>query len=83
MDFKPLRGQPFGILLFTASLVQVLHESKDEFIAIELSGRLKPALVFPRAEMAADTDEILTDNGIRSQGPPDTMAIWNAKSAQQ
>jgi hypothetical protein len=34
-------------------------------------------MVFPRAEMAAATDDILTDNGVRSQGSPDTMAIWN------
>jgi hypothetical protein len=38
-------------------------------------------MVFPRAEMLAATDGILTDNGIRSQGSPDTMAIWNAKPA--
>ena len=33
-------------------------------------------------EMVAATDGILTDNGIRSQGTPDVMAIWNAKAAQ-
>jgi hypothetical protein len=31
--------------------------------------------------MEAATEEILTDNGVRSQGSPDTMAIWNAKKA--
>jgi hypothetical protein len=36
-------------------------------------------MVFPRAEMLAATDGILGDNDIRSQGSPDTMAIWNAK----
>lgn len=36
--------------------------------------------MFPRKEMIAATDEILTDNGIRSQGSPEVMAIWNAKS---
>jgi len=29
--------------------------------------------------MLAATDDILTDNGIRSQGSPDILAIWNAK----
>ena len=32
-------------------------------------------MVFPRADMLAATDEILTDNGVRSQGSPDTLAI--------
>ena len=31
-------------------------------------------------ETLAATDEILTDNGVRSQGSTDTMAIWNGKS---
>jgi len=34
---------------------------------------------FPRAQMLAAPDEILTDNGVRSQGSTDTLAIWNAK----
>jgi len=29
--------------------------------------------------MITATDDILTDNGIRSQGSPDTMAVWNAR----
>ena len=76
---KTVNGIPIKNL---GHLVQILRDSKDEFITIEFFGRLKPALVFPRAEMAEATDEILTDNGIRSQGSPDTMAIWNAKPAQ-
>jgi hypothetical protein len=36
-------------------------------------------MVFPRAEMVAATDDILTDNGVRAQGSADTLAIWNAK----
>jgi hypothetical protein len=31
--------------------------------------------------MVAATDDILTDNGIRSQGSPDALAVWNAKSS--
>jgi hypothetical protein len=60
-------------------LVEVLRDSKDEFITIEFAGRYAQPLVFPRAEMAAATDEILNDNDIRSQGSPDTLAVWNAK----
>jgi hypothetical protein len=36
-------------------------------------------MVFPRSEMVAATDEILTDNGIRSQGSPDVLQIWGSK----
>jgi S1-C subfamily serine protease len=61
-------------------LVEVLRNSKDDFITIEFYGLLAPTLVFPRAEMVAATEQILTDNDIRSQGSPDTMAIWNGKS---
>jgi hypothetical protein len=60
-------------------LVEVLRDCRDEMISIEFDMRGGEALVFPRAEMAAATDEILTDNGVRSQGSPDTMAVWNAK----
>ncbi len=60
-------------------LVEVLRDSKDEFIVIKFESRGGEALVFPRAEMIAATEDILTDNGVRSQGSPDTMAIWNAK----
>ncbi len=62
-------------------LVQVLRDSKDEFITITFDARFGETMVFPRKEMLAATDEILTDNGIRSQGTPDTMAVWNAKPA--
>jgi hypothetical protein len=29
--------------------------------------------------MSAATEEILTDNGIRAQGSPDTLKVWSAK----
>jgi hypothetical protein len=28
------------------------------------------------------TDDILMDNGIRAQGSPDTLAVWQEKSAK-
>jgi S1-C subfamily serine protease len=62
-----------------AHLVEILRDSKDEFIRIDFDNRYGETLVFPRAEMLAATDEILTDNGIRSQGSPDVLAVWNAK----
>ena len=65
-----------------AHLVQVLRDSKDEFISIEFYGPYGETLVFRRAEMLAATDEVLTNNGIRNQGSPDSLAVWNAKPAQ-
>jgi hypothetical protein len=62
-----------------AHLVELLRDAKGEFIRVEFDNRFGETLVFPRAAMQAATDEILTDNGIRSQGSPDTLAIWNAK----
>jgi S1-C subfamily serine protease len=61
-------------------LVEVLRDSKDEFITIEYDSRRGETMVFPRAEMAAATDEILSDNGLRSQASADILPIWNAKS---
>ncbi|HEY0550390.1 MAG TPA: serine protease, partial [Verrucomicrobiae bacterium] len=63
-------------------LVQMLRDSKEEFITIEFDLRGGETVVFPRAEMLTATDDILTDNGVRSQGSPDMLAIWNAKAAK-
>jgi S1-C subfamily serine protease len=70
---KAVNGQPIKNL---NHLVEVLRDSKDEFIRIEFDQRLAETLVFPRDQMVAATDDILNDNGLRSQGSPDTMAIW-------
>ena len=60
-------------------LVEVLRDSKAEFTVVEFEGREIESLVFSHREALAATEEILTDNGIRSQGTPDTLAVWNAK----
>ena len=73
---KTVNGIPIKNL---GHLVEVLRHSQDKFITIEFCGHLAPPVLFPRAEMAAATDQILMDNDIRSQGSPDTMAIWDAK----
>jgi S1-C subfamily serine protease len=62
-------------------LVGFLRDCKDEFITIHFDQRGSEDIVFPRAEMVAVTDDLLTDNGVRSQGSPDTMAVWNGKRA--
>ena len=63
-------------------LVEVLRDSRAEYIKIEFARRGGETLVFPREAMLAATEEILTDNGIRSAGSPDTLAVWNAKPSR-
>ncbi len=63
-------------------LVGLLRDAKDEFITLEFDSHGGEALVFPRKEMLAATDEILNDNGVRAQGSPDMLEIWNAKPAK-
>jgi S1-C subfamily serine protease len=75
---KTVNGIPVKNL---AHLVEILRDAKDEFITIECDTRYGETMIFPRAQMLAATDEILTDNGVRSQGSPDALAIWNAKSS--
>jgi S1-C subfamily serine protease len=64
-------------------LVEVLRDLQDPFVTFEFAGMGTETLVFPRKETVAATDEILNDNGIRSQGSPDAMAVWNAKPSSK
>jgi S1-C subfamily serine protease len=75
---KAINGVPVKNL---SHLVEILRDAKDEFITVECNTRYGETMIFPRAEMLAATDEILTDNGVRSQGSPDTLTIWNARTA--
>ena len=61
-------------------LVATLRDAKEEFMVLEFAGRKHETLVFPRKEMVAATEEILSDNGVRAQGSPDTMAVWTPGS---
>ena len=65
-----------------SDLVQIIRDSNEDFMAIECAGRGAETWVFPRREMISATDDILNDNGIRSQGSPDVMAIWTARPAK-
>jgi S1-C subfamily serine protease len=60
-------------------LVALLRDLTDPFVTIEFANRSGEALVFSRAAIVAATDEILTDNGVRAQGSPDMLAVWQAK----
>lgn len=74
---KTLNGRAVKNL---GQLVEVLHDLKDDFVTIGFNARNGgESVVFPRAEMISVTESILTDNGIRNQGSPDTLAIWTTK----
>ncbi len=60
-------------------LVAVLRDLKDAFVTIEFDQKGNEALVFSRAAMLAATDDILTDNGVRAQGSPNMMEVWQGK----
>jgi len=63
-------------------LVEILRDAKTDYITFRFAERYKEALVFSRADLVASTDSILADNGIRSQGSPELMNIWNSKPSQ-
>jgi len=65
-----------------AHLVTVLRDAKDEFVVIEYATKTAETMIFPRKETIAATDEILSDNGIRAQGSPELMTLWNTKPAK-
>jgi S1-C subfamily serine protease len=58
-------------------LVTLLRDAADEFIVIDFQNVGSEALVFPRKELLAATSDLLNENGIRSQGSPGLMDIWN------
>jgi S1-C subfamily serine protease len=73
---KSLNGTPIKSL---AHLVALLRDLKDDYVVIDFDNRASESIVFPRAALVAATESILTDNGIREQGSPDMMKVWNGK----
>jgi len=63
-----------------AHLVALLRDLKDEYVVIKFdSKRDGEDMIFRRSEMVAATEEILADNGVRAQGSPDMMQVWQGK----
>jgi S1-C subfamily serine protease len=62
-------------------MVALLRDLKDPFVTIEFDQKGGEALVFVHQAIMTATDEILTDNGVRAQGSPDTLAVWQGKPA--
>jgi S1-C subfamily serine protease len=72
-----LNGTPVKSL---KHLVALLRDLKDPFVTLEFASKGGEALVFSRQALVAATDDILTDNGVRAQGSPDMLAVWQAKA---
>jgi len=71
-----VNGTPIASL---KALVELLRDLKDPFVTVEFDQKGGEALVFSRQAIVAATEDILTDNGVRAQGSPDLMAVWQAK----
>ncbi len=65
-----------------AHLVEVLRDSRAELIIFGFNRSGGEIFVFPRKEMLAATEAILTDNDIRTQGSQDILEVWNTKPFQ-
>jgi hypothetical protein len=59
-----------------------LRDAKEEFVTIEFADRGSETFVLPRKEAIAATEAILTDNGVRTQGSPEMLAVWTAQTRQ-
>ena len=70
---KSVNGTPIRSL---AHLVALLRDLRDDFVALDFDNRASEAMVFPRKELIASTEAILTDNDVRAQGSPDMMKVW-------
>jgi hypothetical protein len=62
-----------------AHLVALLRDLKDEYVVLDFDNRSSESMVFPRAQLVAATEAILTDNDVREQGSADMMKVWNAR----
>jgi S1-C subfamily serine protease len=83
-------GNPTGGVIYSVNgtpvkslkhLVALLRDLKDPFVTFEFGSKGGEALVFSRTAIMAATDDILTDNGVRAQGSPDMMTVWQEKAA--
>ena len=74
---KAVDGIPIKNL---SHLIEVLRDGSSQYVTFEFVGRGVETIAFVRSEALAAMDDILSDNGLRAQGSPDTLAVWNAKN---
>ncbi|WP_020653587.1 S1C family serine protease [Massilia niastensis] len=73
---ESVNGTPVRSL---AHLVALLRDLKDEQIVLRFEQRYGETMILPRKATLDITEEILSDNGIRSQGSEDMMKVWTGK----
>ncbi|TFW13702.1 serine protease [Massilia arenosa] len=74
---KSVNGVPVKSL---KHLVALLRDSKDDLLQLRFHSRPDETIVLKRKDVVAATDTILADNGIRFQGSPDMMEVWEGKA---
>ena len=74
---KSVNGIPVRSL---ANLVSILRDLRDEFVVFEFDSNEGETQVYRREDVLKATDDILSDNGVRSQGSPDMMQIWQGRA---
>ncbi|MDR3673020.1 MAG: trypsin-like peptidase domain-containing protein [Holophaga sp.] len=62
-------------------LVTVLRDARDEFVVFRLASPEGEDLVFRRRELLDSTNDLLNENGIRSQGSPELLKLWTSPAA--
>jgi hypothetical protein len=65
-----------------AHAVELIRDATADSIVFEFYGRYAEHLVLPRKETLEQTDDILTDNGVRAQASPELLALWTKKPAK-
>jgi len=60
-------------------MVELLRDLKDEQVVLRFDQRYGETMILPRQATLAATEEILSDNGIRTQGSEDMMKVWQRK----
>ena len=63
-------------------LVALLRDLKDDYVSFQFEPHVAETQVFNRKEIVAATEDILNDNGIRAQGSPDMLEVWQGKTSK-
>ncbi len=63
-------------------LVEVLRDAQTTFVTFDFANRNCETMVFQREWMMKATTGILVENGIRDQGSPELLEIWNSKPSK-
>jgi S1-C subfamily serine protease len=63
-------------------LVTLLRDATTEYLELTFEGQGTETLIFSRQQLLDLTEDILSDNDIRAQGTPDTLAAWQNRAKE-